>query len=250
MPKTFRPSAEHGRLISKLDSIGRLNADDRVAVAGLPLRTRTVDAGDDLVLEGSSPTECLVVLDGLLARYNLVRDGERQIHSFHIPGDLPDRDTLHVGVMDHSICALSSARVAFIPHEAITALLNARPNIAVALWRDSIIDGGIYRQWLTGVGRRSAKQRVAHLICETFVRMGAVGLAENDHFYFPVTQSQLGDALGLTAVHVNRTLQELRQAGLITWKGTVVSVPDVEALQHAGDFDRTYLHLRTSTASH
>jgi len=244
MPMPPRPSAEHGRLISKLDSMSRLNERERHAVAALPIRTRSVGAGQDLVLEGVAPSECCFVVDGLVCRYAITGEGGRQIVSFHIPGDLPDRDSLHLSVMDHTICAVSSARIAFIPHAAVVRLVESCPNVGIALWRDSVVDGGIYRQWLTSVGRRTAKQRLAHLICETFARMEAVGLADTDHFHFPVTQVQLGDALGLTAVHVNRMLQELRRDGLVSWNAPVVSISDHVALRRAGDFDAAYLQLK------
>jgi CRP-like cAMP-binding protein len=133
---------------------------------------------------------------------------------------------------------------------SLSPILERLPNLAIALWRDAVIDGGIYRQWLTGVGRRTAKQRVAHLICETFDRMEAVGLTNDDHFSFPVTQAQMGDALGLSPVHVNRTVQELRQESLITWKGGVMGVPVRQALERAGDYDPTYLRLRPRNLPH
>jgi CRP-like cAMP-binding protein len=208
------------------------------------VRTRSMEAGFDLIREGATPTECCFVIDGLLCRYATTGEGGRQIVSFHIPGDLPDRDSLHLAQMDHSVGTLSAARVAFIPHAAVVRLIENFPNLAVAMWRDSVVDGGVYRQWLTSVGRRTSRQRLAHLICETFARMQAVGLADADHFQFPVTQNQLADALGLSAVHINRTLQELRREGLVSWKGPVVTISDQAALRHVGDFDPAYLLLK------
>ena len=240
------PSAEHGRLISKLASIAELDDADRQAISGLPLRTRSVEAGVDLIAEGAAPTECCFVVEGLVSRYSITANGARQIVSFHIAGDLPDRDSIHLFRLDHTIASISPARVAFIPHADLARAFDKRPRISVALWRDAVVDGGVYRQWLTSVGRRTAKQRIAHLVCEVFARMRAVGLADDDHFSFPVTQVHLGDALGLSAVHINRTLQELRQDGVIAWRGTVVTIPDWDALAAAGDFDPSYLKLRTA----
>jgi len=237
-------SGEHARLILKLSSIAPLLQADTDALAGLPLRTRSLRAGEDIVLQGDSPTECCFVIDGLICRYILTSGGGTQIVSFHIPGDLPDRDSLHLPHLDHSIAAISQARVAFIPHEALQDLATRFPNIAVALWRDAVIDAGVFRQWLASLGRRNAKQRVAHLICEVFSRMADLGLADGDHFRFPVTQSQLGDALGLSSVHINRTLQELRAEKLIVWNGPVVTIPSLEDLSEAGEFDPSYLRLK------
>lgn len=238
------PTAEHARLIHKLRSISKLDEDDLLALGQLPMRTRSVEAGVDLIKQGDVPTECCFVIDGLVCRYAMTATGGRQIVAFHIPGDLPDRDSLHLSLLDHSIGAVSAARVAFIPHVAVARIVRERPNIAIAFWRDSVIDGGVFRQWLTSVGRRTAKQRVAHLICEMFCRMEGLGLADGDHFSFPVTQGQLGDALGLSSVHINRTVQELRTDGLISWKGSVVTIHDREKLEHSADFDPAYLQLK------
>jgi CRP-like cAMP-binding protein len=235
---------EHGRLIRKLESISFFDDSDRSAVAGLPLRTRSVEAGEVLIEQGSVPTECCFVVEGLVSRYTVTASGGRQIVSFHIAGDLPDRDSLHLPRLDHGVSSISAARVAFIPHKSLMPLLPSHPNISVALWRDGVVDAGIFRQWLTSAGRRSAKQSVAHLVCEMFARMEALGLADGDHFSFPVTQTQLGDALGLSSVHVNRTLQELRTDGLISWKSSVVTIHDSPALKEVGDFDSAYLKLK------
>ena len=237
-------SPEHARLIAKFESVSTLDAIDREAIASLPLRTRSVEAGADVLAAGNHAGDCCFVVEGLLCRYAVTGAGGRQIVSFHIPGDLPDRDSLHLERLDYSIGAMSAARVAFMPRPALARLVATFPNVAMAMWRDSVLDGGVYRQWLTSVGRRKAKQRLAHLICETFARMEAVGLADPGHFHFPVTQGQLGDALGLSAVHINRTLQELRTEGLLSWKGPVVTIPDLAALALVGDFDAAYLQLK------
>jgi CRP-like cAMP-binding protein len=238
MSTAIHVSPEHGRLVTKLESISRLDASERAAIAALPLRTRTVEAGTDIIAQGSSPHECCFAIEGLLCRYGLTGGGGRQIVSFHVSGDMLDRDALHMSNLDHSVSSLSAARVAYVPHPDIVRLAEAMPNIGLAFWRDAVVDSGIYRQWLISIGRRNAKQRLAHLICETFTRMEAVGLAEADHFHFPVTQVQLGDALGLSAIHVNRSLQELRQDALVAWKGRVVTILNAAELREAADFDR------------
>lgn len=237
-------SPEHARLIRKLDSISLLEPSDREAVGRLPLRTKSVEAGVEVIAQGSVPTECCFVIEGWMCRYALTADGGRQIVSFHIPGDMPDRDSLHLPHLDHSIGSISPARVAFIPHAAVAEVLATHPAVALALWRDGVVDGGVFRQWLTSVGRRSAKQRVAHLVCELFTRMTGLGLADDDHFSCPVTQTQLGDALGLSSVHINRMIQELRADGLISWKSSIITVHDGAKLALAGDFDPAYLELR------
>lgn len=243
-------SSEHGRLIRKLESLTRLEACEREALARLPIRTRSVEAGVDVIEQGSVPTECCFVIQGLLCRYAITAAGGRQIVAFHIAGDLPDRDSLHIAHLDHSVGSISAARVAFIPHAAIGPLVDKHPMIAVAMWRDAVVEAGVFRQWLTSVGRRTAKQRIAHLICEMFIRMERLGLADGDHFSFPVTQTQIGDALGLSAVHVNRTLQDLRAEGLISWKSSIVTVHDDDELRAVGDFDPAYLELKPMAERH
>ncbi|HEX2558773.1 Crp/Fnr family transcriptional regulator [Phenylobacterium sp.] len=250
MTSALQPSPEHARLIRKFESVSRLGPSDIATLARLPLRTRSVEAGAEVVAQGATPTECCFVIEGWMCRYVMTREGGRQIVSFHIPGDLPDRDSLHLPHLDHSISAISSARVAFIPHAAVSAVLAHHPNIAVAFWRDAVVDAGVFRQWLTSLGRRDAKQRVAHLICEMFTRLEGLGLADSDHFHFPVTQTQLGDALGLSAVHINRTLQDLKASGAMSWKSSVVTIHDFDALRQVGDFDPAYLELRPMGLTH
>jgi CRP-like cAMP-binding protein len=240
------PGPDHQRLIRKLQTIYHLTPEDEAAIGRLPLRNKDVGEGADVVREGDTPNECCLLLDGFLCRYKLVADGARQILSFHISGDIPDLQSLHLKVMDHSLGALTSCRLAFIPHEALAALMRERPNVAAACWRDTLIDAAVFREWLAGVGRRNAHQRIAHLLCEVYVRLASVDLAPDRTFAFPATQVELGDALGLSAVHVNRVLQDLRRDGLIVSKGRLTHVPDWSRLAAAGDFDDTYLHLRVA----
>ena len=137
----------------------------------------------------------------------------------------------------------------FIQHEALWALCLERPRLAAGLWRETLIDAAIFRRWLTNVGQRDAFARIAHILCEMVIRMRAVGLAEDHSCDFPITQSEIGDALGLSVVHVNRTLQEIREAGLIVLKGGRLQVLDWDGLKLAGDFDPTYLHLKDRQAA-
>lgn len=242
---TRRPdiSPEHLRLIAKLETICTLTTEEKEALAGLPFRLRSFPENADLVRQGEAPRECCLLVDGFVCRYKLLGGGQRQIMSFHIPGDIPDLQSLHLKVMDHSLGALTPTRVALIPHEALNEIAHAYPGIAAAFWRDTLIDAAVFREWLAGVGRRSAHQRIAHLICEVYVRMHAVGMALDHGFELPVTQSELADSLGLSSVHVNRVLQDLRRDGLIGSRGRFVVILDWERLQAAGDFDPAYLHL-------
>ena len=179
-------------------------------------------------------------------RYKMLADGRRQILAFHTPGDIPDLHSLSLATMDHSVAALTRCRVAFIAHEHLRSVMDASPRIRNALSRDTEIDAAIFRAWITGMGQRSAYGHMAHLLCEMFTRLRAVGLTSDGSCDLPMTQEELGDALGLSTVHVNRTLQELREVGLVSWRGTRLAVLDWEALKQVGDFDPAYLHLRAA----
>jgi CRP-like cAMP-binding protein len=178
-----------------------------------------------------------------VCRYKLTHQGKRQIFSFHLPGDIPDLQSLHISVMDHSLMTLTPSRLAFIPHESLFKVMHRCPRVADLLWRDTLIDAAVFREWMIGLGRRLAETRIAHVLCEILVRMRAVGLANGHTCELPITQAELGDALGLSTVHVNRSLQELRGKGLITLRGNILTVVDFEGLKKAGEFDPTYLHL-------
>ncbi len=230
----------------KLKSIHPLTNEDVAAIASLPLRHKDVPHNVDVVREGDSPNECCLLVDGFLCRYTILGEGQRQIFSFHIPGDIPDLQSLHLDVMDHSLGSLTRCRLAFIPHDAMATVIRERPNLAAAFWRDTLIDAAVFREWLAGIGRRNAHQRIAHLLCELHLRLETVGLAPDSRFPFPVTQIELADALGLTAVHVNRVLQDLRRDGLIVSEGAFIRVLDLTRLTALGDFDETYLHLRAA----
>jgi CRP-like cAMP-binding protein len=240
-PKELRP--EHNTLIRKLVSISPLTADERQCLATLPLTSKSLPADQDIVREGDRPSECCLVVEGFVCRYKLTESGKRQIFSFHLPGDIPDLQSLHLQVMDHSVMTLTPSKVAFIPHENLKTLMHECPRIADVMWRDTLIDAAVFREWMVGIGRRSAATRIAHVLCEILVRMRAVGLGDGHSCDLPVTQAELGDALGLSTVHVNRSLQELRAMGLITLKGSRLTVENWDGLKEEGEFDPTYLHL-------
>jgi CRP-like cAMP-binding protein len=240
------PSVEHARLIRKLETITKLTEAERTVLAELPLRFRSVADNSDILQEGDRSTECSLLVEGFAARYKVLGEGQRQIFSLHIPGDILDLQLLHLEVMDHSVRALAPCRVGYIPHQAIHAMIAAYPRIGAALWRDTLVDAAVFREWLAGVGRRSAYQRIAHLLCELYLRLLSVGLADAWSFELPVTQIELSDALGLSAVHVNRILQDLRRDGLIATRGAKTAIRDWARLQSAADFDPGYLHLRNA----
>jgi CRP-like cAMP-binding protein len=184
-----------------------------------------------------------VILDGWGCRYKALPDGRRQIVSFFLPGDVCDLNTCMLGQMDHSIGAITAMKVAEIGPDEFGALLDQHPRVTNALYWDGLVTLATQREWTLNVGQRSAYERIAHLLCELFIRLDMVGLTDGRSCDFPLTQLDLADATGLTAVHVNRTLQELRRDALIELQSRTLTIPDLERLKAAGLFNSNYLHL-------
>ncbi len=236
-------------LIRKLESIVDLSPEEREALVRMPMTVRDLKADQDIVREHDRPSQCCLILEGFAFRYKIMEGGKRQIFSFHVAGDIPDLQSLHLNVMDHGLATLVPSKVAFVTHETVRAFIRAHPRIGDAFWRDTLIDAAVFREWMAGIGRRSAYARIAHLLCEMFVRLRAVGLTDGESCEMPLTQAELGDALGLSTVHVNRTLQELRANRLITSRAnSILFIENWEGLKKAGEFDPTYLHLRKEAA--
>ena len=236
-------------LSKKLQSIGTVSHDDEEALRSLSGSNRELASGEAVVREGDNPTNVTLLQSGLLCRHKHVAEGKRQILSFHIPGDIPDLQSLFIDVMDHTLAAVVRSNIVLIRHEAVRNLLKRRVELAALLWRDTLIDASIFREWMTGIGRRDAKARIAHLFCEMVTRMNAVGLSDTHLCDLPITQLDVADALGLTDVHVNRVLKELREHGIVEFRHGLITVLDWEALQDAGEFDPAYLHLKTARAA-
>lgn len=239
------------QFVRKVESIALspLSPDERAALLALPMHVVELDASRDIVREGDRPSRCFTVLDGFVAVYKTTRTGKRQILACHVPGDVPDFQSLHLKVLDISISTVGPCRLGFVQHDAVRALLRAYPGLVDVLWRATLIDAGIAREWMLNNGRRDAYARMAHLFCELITRLDAVGLAPNRTCALPMRQSELADALGITSVHVNRMLRDLKAAGLITLRSRRLTVLDWEGLQVAAEFDPTYLHLGRSDAA-
>jgi CRP-like cAMP-binding protein len=241
--------AERHRVVLKLESIADLSAEERQALLRLPMIVKTVPADHDIVSIGDCPSHCCLLLEGWACRYKMLPDGGRQIMSFHIPGDIPDLQSLHLNRMDHSLGTLVPTKVALIHHRDLHDLVRRFEGISTALWRDTLIDAAIFREWMVGIGRRSAHQRIAHVLCEMATKLRAVGLNDGHTYPWPVTQQEVADALGLTDVHVNRVLRDIRQAGLITMERGAFTALDWEGLKQLGEFEPSYLHIERSIAA-
>ena len=231
------------RLILKLGRRDHLSRREADILRGLPATLRRLPADVDIVRAGDRMTQSCLLVDGLTARYKLSAEGRRQITAFHVGGDFVDLHGFLLKQLDHSIGTLTPCRVAFVPHHALLAITETEPHLARLLWFCTLADAAIHRQWLLGLGRLPAVAHLGHLLCETYLRMADVGLAADHRFAFPITQAECGDALGLSAVHANRTVQELRRTGLMSWRRGRVEILDWDGLCELSDFDPTYLNL-------
>lgn len=221
-----------------------LDRAEEEALLGLPHDLVNIRKHQSLVREGDFVSHCWLLRSGFCVRYKIVGGGARQIVSIHMAGDLVDLQNALLGVADHGVQTLTDCEMARIPIAAIGKITSARPKLKDALWYDTLVDGSIHREWVANVGRRDARTRIAHLLCEFALKLDAAQLGEQLNYELPMTQEQLADATGLTAVHVNRVLQGLAKDGLIervTSKSVVIG--DWQRLADAGDFDRAYLHL-------
>jgi CRP-like cAMP-binding protein len=232
-------------LIRKLGTVDHVSSEERQAIENLAFTRKRFNGGHDIVRERERPSHCCLIVEGWACRYKLLSEGKRQIMSFHVPGDIPDLQSLHLTTMDHNLATVTPCTVAFISHEGVHDLTRRFPRIADALWRDTLVDAAIFREWMTGIGRRSAYGRIAHLFCEIYVKLNALGLAENYRCEWPITQIDIADALGLSNVHVNRVLQDLRGAKLISLRDRTLVIENWDALTEAAEFDMLYLHLKT-----
>ena len=229
-------------LTRKLDSITRLRDAERNALLNLPHTVRSLPARHDIARFGDRPSQCCLVLQGWVSRYAALTDGDRQILSFYVAGDMPDLQSLHLHRMDHNLATLTACVIAFIPHDEMQPVLRRYPDLADALWRDTLIDAAHYRERITSLGRRQALGRVAHLFCELYLRQRAVGLTTGMRCPLAPKQAEMADALGLTSVHLNRVLRTLRQRKLVTLAGGVLTIDDWDELVTVAEFDPTFLH--------
>jgi CRP-like cAMP-binding protein len=229
-------------LTKKLERLAPLDATDRACLAALWSSQEQVPRSRTLIREGEAPEQCCLLISGYACRYKNTVTGTRQIVSFHFRGDLLDVQHLLLARADHSLETITPATIAWIPKHDLLRLAWERPNIGKALWRDSLVDASIFREWILNVGRREAKARVAHMLCEFVSRCEAAGLATAQGFDFPMTQEQIADATGLTSVHVNRTLKTLDEEGALWRYRRRYRVLDWDRLCSIAAFDRAYLH--------
>ncbi|UEM01988.1 Crp/Fnr family transcriptional regulator [Skermanella rosea] len=230
--------------IMKMEQFTRFSREDRELLDQLSSRNlRSYGAHEDILREGEHSSENHLVISGLACRYKILEDGRRQILAFLVAGDLCDAEVFILKEMDHHIGTLAPCRIAAIPGDAMRELLLNRPGVALALWWGTLQDESILRERIIDQGRRDAYGRIAFLVYEMLIRLRAVATTEDERFEWPITQSDLADATGLTPVYVNRVLQRLREEGLIATDGRFWTVRDAAGLRKAAKFNPNYLHL-------
>lgn len=229
-------------LIAKFERSLVLSEEERAGINDLPVTIETRRGGDGVVWVGDRPSRSFMVLSGLLGTSKSTADGGNQITCFHVHGDMPDLHGLHLDVMDSDIRALTGCQLAFVAHQDLRRLCDQHPRLAALLWRTTLVDAAIYREWVVNLGQRQALARIAHVFCELMLRMEAVGLAQDGSCHLGLTQEDLSQATGLSLVHVNRTLQDLRGQGLISFGQGRLTIHDWDRLVEVGDFRDDFLH--------
>lgn len=231
-------------LARRLSRFASLSDEEAAALRVEALgQLRRSEARRDLIREGEHPRAVFLIASGWACRYKTLEDGRRQIVAFLIPGDLCDLNNFILGEMDHTISAVTAVRYVEVSHDLLERLTDAHPRIARALWSQLLASLSVQREWVLNLGQRNAIERIGHLFCELFVRLKAVGLAHGDSFELPITQLDIAEATGLTSVHVNRTLQEMRAQKLITLSNRTLHIPDFTRLRDVSLFNPAYLHL-------
>lgn len=227
----------------KLRARDALPLEEERAIRDSVSEVREYRADRTFIRAGEELTTSTLLLEGIICRYKDLRDGQRQITELHLPGDFADLHSFTLKRLDHNIMTLTRARVALVPHERLRAITEKFPHLTRLYWFMTNLDAAIHREWELSLGRRSALSRVAHLFCELHVRLGVVGMTDGDSYALNLSQTDLAECLGLTGVHVNRTLRELRDRGLVGFRGRRVDIKDMDGLKRVAEFDPSYLYL-------
>jgi len=229
--------------LKKLKRRIEISSDEERALRSVITETRRVGTDQILIRGGQELNVSLLLIDGWLARSKDLPGGQRQVTQLHVAGDFADLHSFTLKCLDHDVMSLSDCIIGVAPHERIKEVTERFPRIARYYWFSTNVDAAITRELALSLGQRSAISRMAHLFCELHVRLDAVGHARNDGFDFPLTQRELSECLGLTVVHVNRTIQELRRRGLVELENRQLTILDKRGLEGVAEFDPSYLYL-------
>lgn len=248
-PPASSRSASVARLVDKLQRRGRpLGPGEVEALADAVSQTTHHAAGHDIVREHDYCTESQLLISGWAYRYSDLPDGRRQTLALHMAGDFLDLHSFQLKRMDHSVRTLTACTIALVPHDNLARITEDFPHLTRQLWFSTLVDAAIMRRWMVGLGQRTALENAAHLFCEIYHRASLVDLVTDDAFAFPLTQAEIGEAIGISAVHTNRVLQQLRAQKVIATSGRTVKILDLRALETLAGFDPTYLNLKPADA--
>jgi len=230
-------------LMMKLRQRDDISVEEEAALLSIMQPPRPYPARKVVIEEGVPLDRSALLTDGILGRFKDMRDGQQQISELHVPGDFADLHSFTLKRLDHGILALTDCRISWVQHDLLREVIEAFPHLGRMLWFSTNLDASIHRAWTVSLGRRDAMARLAHLLCELHVRLEIVGLADPGGYALPLTQNDLANCLGLTAVHVNRVLRDLRERGLVTFRGGHVTVSDPVGLRDLAEFSPDYLFL-------
>ncbi|MET4799608.1 Crp/Fnr family transcriptional regulator [Bradyrhizobium sp. LB11.1] len=234
--------ATRAALLRRLRVSAGISEDDAREIEALPIVVRQFPAETAVVRDGERATNSCLIVDGFCARSKTIASGKRQILSLHIPGEIPDLMSLFLHVMDHDLSTLTPATLGFISHDNLQKLHRRSPGVAEIFWRDTLIDAAMFREWIVNVGQRPTPARLAHVMIELRERLKLIGAVDGNSFEMPLTQEQIGEALGITSVHANRVIKQVRQEGIVEFNRGRVTVLDERKFQELADFDGRYLH--------
>lgn len=229
--------------LAKLRARDDISEAEEAAIRASVAEVREVPSDRRIVKANETVHVCTILLSGIVCRHKDLRDGSRQITELNVPGDFTDLHSFTLKRLDHDILSLTDCSLALVPHERLRAVTEEFPHLARVYWFSTNLDAAIHREWELSLGRRSALARVASLFCEMNVRLGLVGLAEGGEYDLPITQTDIAECLGLTGVHVNRTLKELRERGLVEFRNRRVRILDLKGLETEAEFNPSYLYL-------
>lgn len=229
--------------LMRLRARDTVSVEEEQAIRDAMLEPRDVAARTTIIRAGQLLTTSTLLLDGLMCRHKDLRNGERQITELHVPGDFVDLHSFSLKRLDHNIMALTACRIAMVPHERLTRITEEHPHLARMYWFSTNLDASIHREWEVSLGRRTAISKTAHLFCELHVRLGLVGLTDGMSYDLKLTQTDIAECLGLTAVHVNRTLRDLREQEALEFSKGRVTIRDLTKLRRIAEFEPDYLYL-------
>ncbi|HWI85354.1 MAG TPA: Crp/Fnr family transcriptional regulator [Sphingomonas sp.] len=231
------------RHLLKLRARDEVSAKEEEAICGALGDVKTYSADHTLIRQGELLAVSTLLLDGIMCRYKDLRDGKRQITELHVAGDFVDLHSFTLKRLDHNIMTLTPCRAVQVPHERLERITEQFPHLTRLYWFSTTVDAAIHREWELSLGRRTAVARLAALLCEMHLRLGVVGLVDGNRYALPLTQTDLAECLGLTSIHVNRTLKDLREQGIVEFRGGTVTIHDLDQLRDTAEFDPAYLYL-------